>query len=95
VKNITLSLPNDVYEKAASIAAERATSVDALIAGLVAELPSDRTPQGALFTHIDAAFDAVDQFTASDRLTRDQMHDRTFTRELHRRQRLLETASAR
>lgn len=93
MKNITLSLPDDVYEKAAHAAAERDTSVDALVAGLLFELPLNHSRDGASIAPIDAAFDAIENFSASGRLTRDQMHDRSFTRELHRRQLPTETAS--
>lgn len=43
---------------------------------------------------IDTAFDAVPNFRASDRLTREQMHDRAFLRELDQRHRLLETSGS-
>jgi len=95
VKNITLSVPDEVYRKARLAAARQDTSVSALVAEILQEIATGRPRHVSRATAIDAAFDAVTGFKASDRLTRDQIHDRSFMRELDQRHRLLEAATQR
>lgn len=95
MKNITLSVPDDVYRKARLAAARRETSVSALVAEILDELATGRSKHANRSAAIDAAFDAISSFRASDRLTRDQIHDRASMRELERRGRLLESTSSR
>jgi len=95
MKNITLSVPDEVYRKARLAAAKRDTSVSAMVAEILEELATGRPRHVGRSAVIDAAFDAVSDFRASDRLTRDQVHDRAFIRELDQRHRLLESASSR
>lgn len=95
MKNITLSVPDEVYRKARLAAAQRETSVSAMVAEILEELATGRPKHAGRAAAIGAAFDAVSGFKASDRLTRDQVHDRAFIRELDRRRQLLESASSR
>ena len=95
MKNITLSVPDEVYRKARIAAARRDSSVSAMVAEILDELATGRPRHVGRAAAIGAAFDAVSEFRASDRLTRDQVHDRTFIRELEQRRRLLESASSR
>lgn len=95
MKNITLSVPDDVYRKARLAAARRDTSVSALVATILEEIATGRPRHASHAAAIDAAFASVTEFSASDRLTRDQVNDRAFMRELDRRQHLLDTAAPR
>jgi hypothetical protein len=80
MKNITLSVPDEIYREARIVAARQDTSVSALVASLLHEIATGQPRQAARATAIDAAFDQVPAFSASDRLTRDQVHDRSFSR---------------
>jgi len=88
MKNITLSVPDEVYRKARLAAARQDTSVSALVADILQEIASGRSRHSSRNATIAKAFDAIPAFRASDRLTRDQANDRAFTRELDRRHRL-------
>lgn len=94
MKNITLSVPDDVYRKARLAAAQQDTSVSALVADILTEIASGRSRHANRAEAIAKAFDAIPSFRASDRLTRDQINDRAFMREIDRRHRLLDSASA-
>ncbi len=91
MKNITLSVPDEVYRKARLAAARQDTSVSALVAEILIEIASGRSRHASRAAAIAKAFDAIPAFRASDRLTRDQLNDRAFMRELERRHRLLES----
>lgn len=93
MKNITLSVPDEVYRQARIAAARRDTSVSALVAQFLAEVAGDRQQQTLRSAAIDAAFGAVTEFETSDRLTRDQLHDRAFLRELESKRQLAESTS--
>jgi hypothetical protein len=88
-------VPDEVYRRARLAAAKRETSVSAMVAEILDELATGRPKHAGRSIAIDAAFDAISDFRASDRLTRDQVHDRAFIRELDRRRQLLESASSR
>jgi hypothetical protein len=76
VKNITVSVPDDVYRDARVAAAERGGSVSALVVGYLRSL-SDRT---RAFTRLEAQQHSIQaeisQFRGSDRLDRGATHDR-------------------
>jgi plasmid stability protein len=76
VTNITVSVPDDVYREARIIAAERGSSVSALVAEYLRSL-SERAQQ---FTRLESQQRQVQaeitRFRARDRLTRDEIHDR-------------------
>jgi len=78
VKNITVSVPDDVYRDARIAAAERDTSVSALVVAYLRSV-SERTRE---FSRLEAQQLAVRteiaRFRASDRLGRDQVHDRAI-----------------
>ncbi|MDO8595464.1 MAG: hypothetical protein Q7R45_02460 [Sulfuricaulis sp.] len=85
MKNITLSVPDDVYETAANAAAERATSVDSLIAALLGQLErrviapaSHSAAVGELF----AALDAARNTSPVGGLRREEIYDRPIFRRL-------------
>lgn len=76
VKNITLAVPDDVYRQARVRAAERGTSVSALVAEyLRAMVAHDRE-----FARLEAKQRRVQaeirRFSAADRIGRDSLHHR-------------------
>lgn len=78
VKNITVTVPDDVYREARVRAAERGSSVSALVGDFLRSL-SDRDAE---FARLEAQQRAVQRrirrFRASDRVSRDQLHERAI-----------------
>jgi plasmid stability protein len=76
VKNITVTVPDDVYREARVRAAERGSSVSALVGDFLRSL-SDREAE---FARLEAQQRAVQQrierFSARNRLSRDELHAR-------------------
>ena len=76
MKNITVTVPDDVYRTARIRAAERGTSVSALVGEYLRSLSG----RGAQFSRLEARQQQIQReiqrFRASDRLDRDQLHDR-------------------
>jgi plasmid stability protein len=76
MKNITVTVPDDVYRTARIRAAERGTSVSALVGEYLRSLSG----RGAEFSWLEAQQQQVqresERFRARDRLDRDQLHDR-------------------
>lgn len=76
VKNLTVSVPDDVYRAARIRAAERGSSISALVAEYLRSL-SERE---AVFARLEAqqrrVQDDIDHFRAADRLDRDELHER-------------------
>lgn len=76
MKNITLSVDEETYRLARIAAAERNTSVSALVRnylrGFAQPAPGEPDPAQALFSALDRA----QGYRAADRLTRDQAHER-------------------
>ena len=93
MKNITLSVPDEIYREARLTAARQDTSVSALVACILHEIATGQPRHASRAVAIDTAFATVTDFAASDRLTRDQVNDRDFTRALDQRQRLLDEVS--
>jgi hypothetical protein len=80
VKNITVSLPDDVYRRARMKAAERDTSVSALVREFLMKLgheESDFERRKRLQSEVLAS---LKSFRASDRATRDEVHGRNGLR---------------
>jgi plasmid stability protein len=76
MKNITVTVPDDVYRNARIRAAERGTSVSALVGEYLRSLSG----RGAEFSRLEAQQKQIQtqisRFRAGDRLNRDQLHDR-------------------
>ena len=76
VKNITVAVSDDVYRSARIRAAERGTSVSALVAEYLRTLSED----GAEFARLEAQQRRVQaqikRFSARDRIGRDEVHGR-------------------
>jgi plasmid stability protein len=76
MKNITVSVPDDVYRNARIRAAERGTSVSALVAGYLRSLSARETEFLRLEAQQKQVQSQIERFRAGDRLDRDQLHDR-------------------
>jgi hypothetical protein len=77
VRNVTVSVPDDVYRGARIRAAELGTSVSALVAGHLRELAADRDAEIARLEAQQREIQAeIVGFRAGDRLDRDQVHGR-------------------
>ena len=76
MKNITVSVSDDIYRTARIRAAELGKSVSAL----VAEYLNSLSEREADFSRLEAkqrrVQDEIRRFRASDRLSRDEVHDR-------------------
>ena len=80
MKNITISLPDDVYRRARIRAAERDLSLSALVRQLLTEL-SQEEPEFERRKRLQAeVLASIKDFRARDRLTRDEVHDRDALR---------------
>lgn len=80
VKNITISVPDDVYRRARIRAAERDTSVTAMVREFLLQLDSadaDFERGKALQAEVRAR---IERFRASDRRGRDEIHERDALR---------------
>ena len=77
MKNVTVSVPENVYRTARIRAAERGTSISALVAGYLSSLSaSDQFVQ--LEVQQRRIQGEIKRFRAADRLSRDQLHDRAL-----------------
>lgn len=76
--NITVTVPDDVYRAARISAAEKDTSVSALVADYLRSL-SDREAE---FERLEALqkriASKITRFSAGDRMSRDEVHDRAL-----------------
>jgi hypothetical protein len=77
VENITVAVPDDVYRAARVRAAQRGTSVSGLVAGYLRSRLADDE-----FTRLEEQQrriqSEIKRFRASDRLTRDEVHERAL-----------------
>jgi hypothetical protein len=76
VKNITVSVDESTYRRARLIAAERDTSVSALVKGFLSDLDSGESAAERLKNQELALRERIKAFRASDRLSRGDAHDR-------------------
>ena len=76
MKNITVSVDDETYRLARVKAAERDTSVSALVKGFLAGLAADDGAFERLAGEEQALRERVRRFRAGDRLSRDELHDR-------------------
>jgi hypothetical protein len=76
VRNITVSVPDHVYRNARVAAAQRDTSLSALVVDYLEQL-SGRMDEFARLEALQREVQAeIGQFRAADRLGRDEVHDR-------------------
>lgn len=76
MKNITVSLDDETYRRAGMIAAQQDTSVSALVRRFLCELGSGESETERLKREKRALREQITAFDASDRLPRDDVHDR-------------------
>lgn len=72
-----MSVPDDVYREARIRAAQRGTSVSALVSDYLRGLVADDEAEFARLRDLQRRVSAeVPTFSAADRLSRDEVHDR-------------------
>jgi predicted transcriptional regulator len=76
MKNITVSVDDETYRRARMIAAERDTSVSALVKRFLMDLASGETQTERLKRQERELREGITDFDASDRLCRDDVHRR-------------------
>jgi plasmid stability protein len=76
VKNITVSVPDDVYREARIRAAERGSSVSGLVAEYLRSLSEEESEFARLEAQQRQVRDQIVRFRAGDRLDRDEIHGR-------------------
>jgi hypothetical protein len=74
-------VPDEVYRQARIRAAERDTSVSALVSEFLSHI-GEKEPSQSLRETIDAIREANPNFSAADPLSRDELHDRDALRRL-------------
>jgi hypothetical protein len=80
VRNITVSVPDQVYRRARLRAAARDTSVSALVREFLAGLDSEESDFDRRRRLQDEVLESVRRFRAGGRLKRDEAHDRDALR---------------
>jgi plasmid stability protein len=76
VKNITVSVSDDVYRKARIRAAELGKSISALVTEFLNSLSERETEFARLEAKQRRVQGEIRRFRAGDRLNRDEVHDR-------------------
>jgi hypothetical protein len=76
VKNITVSLDDETYRRARVVAAERDTSVSALVKRYLSELGSEEPEAERLKRQEGELRARISKFSAGVRLSRDDVHGR-------------------
>ena len=76
MKNVTVSVPDAVYRSARIRAAERGTSVSALVAEYLTSLSDDEAEFARLETEQRQVQSEIPRFRARDRVGRDELHSR-------------------
>ena len=82
MKNITVSVPDDVYRRARIRAAEKGTSVSALVRDQLEKIAVEDSEFERLKRLQDQVIDSIHDFSAADRMSRDEVHDRDALRRL-------------
>ena len=76
MKNITVTVDDETYRRARIKAAERDTSVSALVARFLTELAAGETDTERLKREERALRERIGSFSAADRLAREDLHKR-------------------
>ncbi len=76
MKNLTVSVPDDVYRDARVVAAEQDRSLSALVVEYLRSLSGRREAFARLEEQQRAVQAEITAFRAGDRLSRDEVHDR-------------------
>jgi hypothetical protein len=78
VKNITVAVPDEVYREARVRAAERGSSVSALVAEFLRSLGEGDAEFVRLEAQQRRVQSEITRFRAGDRIGRDELHDRAL-----------------
>lgn len=78
MKNITVSVPDDVYRAARIRAAEEGRSVSGMVATYLRSLSDDDAEFSRLEAQQRRIQSQITRFRAMDRLTRDEVHERAL-----------------
>jgi plasmid stability protein len=78
VKNITVSVPDEVYRDARIRAAERGTSVSALVGEFLHSLSEQESEFARLEAQQREVQAEIERFRGGDRLDRDAIHTRAI-----------------
>lgn len=76
MRNVTVSLDDEIYRQARMIAAERDTSISALVKEFLVALGSGGSEDERLKREERALRERITSFRASNRQSRDELHDR-------------------
>ena len=76
--NITVSLPDETYRRVRIRAAEQNTSVSALVRRFLSELGADETDFERRKRLQDKVLASIQRFSARERVSRDESHDRAI-----------------
>lgn len=80
MKNVTVSLPDEVYRKASIVAAQRDTSVSGLVCHLLTEIAGEEGDFERRKRLQNEVIASITNFRAGDRLSREEIHDRAAVR---------------
>lgn len=78
MKNVTVSIPDEVYRAARVRAAEGDSSVSALVTAYLRSLGEREAEFSRLEAQQSQVFEEVGSFRAADRLDRDELHRRAI-----------------
>jgi hypothetical protein len=78
MRNITVSVDDDTYKRARIAAAERDTSVSALVKAYFEQLGSHEAEIEHLKRQERELRNRIEAFSASDRLRREELHSRSL-----------------
>ena len=79
MKNITVSVPDEVYRRARVVAAEAGRSVSSMVTEYLTSMSEDKDAEfDRLLKQQDRVIRRIEGFSAGDRLSRDELHDRTI-----------------
>jgi hypothetical protein len=76
VKNLTVSVPDEIYRLARVRAAEGGSSVSALVTAYLRSLGDQEAEFSRLEAQQEQVLGEIDRFRARDRLDRDDLHGR-------------------
>jgi plasmid stability protein len=78
VRNITVTVPDEIYRDARVRAAERGSSVSALVGDFLRSLSDDASKFARLEAQQHAVQQRIERFSAGDRLIRETVHERAL-----------------
>lgn len=78
MRNLTVTVPDEVYRQVRIRAAEQGRSVSSLVAEFLATLSKQEGRFERLVAQQEEVLAEIDSFRAADRLDRNQLHDRAI-----------------